>query len=264
MRLFCFSDIHGQGWAFDKIMDFINSQSQNEEVKVFFLGDACDRGPDGYRIMNTMLDDERFIYIKGNHEDMFVNAAREFLDMCFKEYWLSPSELYKTFQENIIELMYQGENMKLYLSNGGAPTFEDWIKDGARRSFVNKISNLEEATVAEIYFPIYVNYDMCHAGCLKEEWNSDNNYNSLLWNRTHFWQDWEEGRILIHGHTPVRSREIRALHERHPKSIERPCWYANNTKLDIDTGVFVSGVIYLFDMIEQKFIEFRVDSNEKE
>ena len=41
---------------------------------VYFLGDAGDRGPHPWECIKTILDDPQFIYIKGNHEDMLVDA----------------------------------------------------------------------------------------------------------------------------------------------------------------------------------------------
>ena len=42
MSVYAFSDLHGNGILWDKIKSFLG-----EDDKAYFLGDACDRGPDG-------------------------------------------------------------------------------------------------------------------------------------------------------------------------------------------------------------------------
>ena len=53
MKVYAFSDIHGQGELFDLIVEFM--ERDHTQYLCYFLGDACDRGPDGYRIMEHLL-----------------------------------------------------------------------------------------------------------------------------------------------------------------------------------------------------------------
>ena len=53
MRVFVFSDIHGQRVLFDKIMNRIGPND-----KAFFLGDAIDRGPEGWQIFKELMAQE--------------------------------------------------------------------------------------------------------------------------------------------------------------------------------------------------------------
>ena len=68
MKTVAFSDLHGNYNLWTKIKNYYAP----DDVLIF-LGDACDRGPDGIKIMLEMLSDKRIIYLKGNHEDMFLN-----------------------------------------------------------------------------------------------------------------------------------------------------------------------------------------------
>ena len=52
MKTYVMSDIHGMGDLWDEVKEFIAEENAN----LVFLGDACDRGPDGYRIMKEMLE----------------------------------------------------------------------------------------------------------------------------------------------------------------------------------------------------------------
>ena len=69
MSAYCCSDLHGNKIIYDKIIDYVGDN------KLFILGDLCDRGPDGYAMIKDALSRSNITYIKGNHEELFVNAA---------------------------------------------------------------------------------------------------------------------------------------------------------------------------------------------
>ena len=75
MSVYAFSDIHGQRKLFDQVMAEIGPDDT-----VYFLGDAIDRGPNGWAILKELMNDPRVIYIKGNHEDMMCNALWRYPD----------------------------------------------------------------------------------------------------------------------------------------------------------------------------------------
>jgi serine/threonine protein phosphatase 1 len=72
-RIFACSDLHGNYKVFQSIL-----QKIDETDKVIILGDVVDRGEHGFQMLKEILLDKRFILIKGNHEDMFVDDMREF------------------------------------------------------------------------------------------------------------------------------------------------------------------------------------------
>ena len=69
MSVFACSDLHGMLHFYKTIKEFLKP----EDV-VFFLGDAGDRGPHPWETIKAILTDPQFIYIKGNHEDMLIDA----------------------------------------------------------------------------------------------------------------------------------------------------------------------------------------------
>ena len=73
MSVYALSDLHGNEILFNKILNFL---APND--KVYFLGDAADRGKAGVRLIKQIYEDPRFIYVKGNHEDMLIKAMEEF------------------------------------------------------------------------------------------------------------------------------------------------------------------------------------------
>lgn len=247
MRHYAFSDIHGQGKLFDAMVEYMRT-ADTDDWRCYYLGDACDRGKDGYRIITFLLQDPHFIYLKGNHEDMFAKAANALHYMAEQEQ-LSISEFIEHNSSlDIEDLAYEDDNIELYFYNGGLPTFKSWIANGAPLDIIHRLEDLPISTT-------YDNYDMCHAGCLVRQWDAQNEQ-TFLWNRGHFLTDeeWRSGRILLHGHTPVRH----LLEFHNPDGIrDEPLVYANGTKIDLDVGVVVTGTSCLCDLDNHLFIPFR-------
>ena len=86
MAVWVTTDLHGNYTLWEQIKNFLK-----EDDTLIFLGDAIDRGSRGFEIFKELLEDERVVFLKGNHEDMMYNsftsigpAGTEF----FKE-WLS-------------------------------------------------------------------------------------------------------------------------------------------------------------------------------
>ena len=235
MDYFCFSDIHGHGELFDKILNWLNGRS--EPWKCIFLGDACDRRDDGYRIIETLLNDERFIYLKGNHEDLFVRAAKAFKTYMKMER-LTSEEVAANPYEHIMTCHYNWD-VNLHIQNGGLKTLMDWAADGAPLNIIEKLNALPEHM--ELPHDVWGKLDLSHAGHLMD--NSD----SLIWSREHFQEDFEGGR-MIHGHTPDRSLRKYVWEISSNPATCRPAFYANGTKVDIDTACFSSDTITLLNL----------------
>ena len=230
MEQFVFSDIHGNSKLFWQIYDWLNARS--EHWQCYFLGDANDRGPDGYEIMKILLRDHRFVYIKGNHEDMFCKAARVL-------------KSYKTVSADLWEI-YQGydEDVDICLRNDGGFTLNDWIKDGMPMGIIKELEQLPEHI--EIVNDSGLAIDLSHAGHMIDE--SD----GFIWSRKHFLEKWDKG-LMIHGHTPIHY--LRRLVDVSTKRTE-PAFYKDGTKLDLDTACFSSGIINVVDLNTLKHTKF--------
>jgi calcineurin-like phosphoesterase family protein len=57
MATYVFSDLHGRKDLWLKA----NKEVLGPNDTIYFLGDAADRGPDGWEMIKTLLDDERVI-----------------------------------------------------------------------------------------------------------------------------------------------------------------------------------------------------------
>lgn len=217
MKYFVCSDLHGNQ---DMLVGLIQAvENAKEDYRICFLGDAADRGMRGYTIMNWLLENKQVIYLKGNHEDLFVKAARACYSIVTDEN-LNIENLIKTSGKILADM---DEDISLYSYNGGMITLLDWIKDGMSMSFVNKIDKLPLKFSDGIY-------DFCHAGCTKEQWFADDE-NELLWNRNHFFAPWFPSRVLIHGHTPIVHLPKYLRKENEIKTWEPAFYYPT---LDID------------------------------
>lgn len=234
MNHYVATDIHGNLEMFNKMMEYL--EAQEDGYVLYYLGDAADRGKDGYEIISKLLDNPNVIYIKGNHEDLFVRAAFEYADLAM-EYDCTKKELVKQLggYQNV---MRSGADLSLYAGNGGAQTFKSWIKNGCKMTIVYKLKSLPVKASYDIY-------DMCHAGCTPEEWD-ENNESAMLWDREHFLSPWKDGRVLIHGHTPI-------IHLREDWHVEP---YYEEQKYDLDTGCWHTGILSIMRLEDREIITF--------
>ena len=223
MSVYAVSDLHGRYDLFQMIKDFIKP-----EDKVYVIGDCGDRGKDGWAIIKEVYENPQFIYIKGNHEDM------------------------------LIEAMKTGDKSLCYY-NGGKPTYEAWkYKDGHNMSWAAKLQRLSTEEV-------YINKRgqrivMCHAGYTLhlESYVSDED---RLWDRTHFNAMWDTNYVdtfIVHGHTPIPYMDdylYRVGCDVELEGLVSPgvFWYCEddrgiNHKCNIDCGAFFTGHTALLNL----------------
>lgn len=207
MSVYACSDLHGHKKIYDKIC-----KDLSKEDKVFFLGDAGDRGPNSWELIKEIYQNPQFIYLLGNHEDMLVNAIKEYIDG-------------RAINDSYELLKY----------NGGEKTFKSWLRE-TKEDRMKWFKNLSRLPVIEEY----INKNgytlvLSHAGYTPFKTIRPVKKN-LIWDRNHLNDEWPieaEDTIIIHGHTPVESA---------------PMFYADNYKIDIDTGTYVTGKACLIDL----------------
>jgi serine/threonine protein phosphatase 1 len=222
-KVYAFSDIHGMYNLWHQISEYCD-----ETDKIYFLGDAVDRGPDGIKIVKELLTDKRVIYLKGNHEDALVRTGLEILEG-------------------------HTSSVPLLCQNGGAPTIVAFLKESKQTALdiINKLKTLP--TVTE-----YINKEgkkliLSHAGRPLTElekyrmWGNDIDY---LWDRDHLTWDYENEMtekmpIIVHGHTPIAALPHYGICPKHYTQIYK---YCAGHKIDIDLGCFSTGVATLLDL----------------
>jgi len=251
------------------IMDYC--YEQDPEAMIIFCGDACDRGPDGYRIMKELLDNPYVVYLKGNHEDMFTKAAREIKQMFNFEN--TDRDRVKTVLSACRNFDYKYAAIQDSLYNGGMPTLLDWIMDGMPMDFVERIEQLPLTLSTDTC-------DFCHSGGLYNTFKrvADCEYEGLpinswdneaiLWNRSALDIGWTPNRIAIFGHTPtpylsdyidVQVDEIQPI-KYAPTS--NPVY--TGEKLDMDTGAVFTGRTFVLNVLTMKAQGFELKDNQVE
>jgi serine/threonine protein phosphatase 1 len=75
MRSYVLGDIHG---CLDELRCLLDSLPLEPSDRVVFLGDYVDRGPDPQGVISLLIERQKigqqdFIFLKGNHEDMFLS-----------------------------------------------------------------------------------------------------------------------------------------------------------------------------------------------
>lgn len=234
MSHYVFSDIHGNGILWDKIKDFLKPEDE-----VYFLGDAIDRGPDGWHILKEMLADNRFHMLLGNHEDMMYHSILKESGTIENDY-VSP-----------------GEYKNIWFYNGGAPTYEAIKNDDTY--LINKIMKQVKALPQIIETPDFV---FTHAGFTPER---EVDY---LWDRKHFYQaEPNYSKFIIHGHTPseyikkeLRNFNIFCDYDNEQKLItydlQDGIIFYGNYKIGVDCGTAKNKFISLLNLDTLEIIKF--------
>ena len=71
MATYVISDLHGQYKMFMKLLE---KAAFSDADKLYMLGDAIDRGPDGIKILQHVMKAPNMEFLLGNHEFMMLNA----------------------------------------------------------------------------------------------------------------------------------------------------------------------------------------------
>ena len=185
MSTYIMSDIHGK---YDKFLEMLKLIQFSDEDTLYILGDIFDRGEKPIEILEYIVGKKNIKLLKGNHEDMFIEAyENDFRDL------------------------------QLWFMNGGANTYYALCDKG------NK--HMEEAYKYIKRLPYYYtlnygefSYLLCHAGINVPKRNHGvhvpdlvdimeyNCEDDFLWSRIHT----ETYNILeninvICGHTPTQT-----------------------------------------------------------
>ncbi|WP_271668661.1 metallophosphoesterase family protein [Bradyrhizobium sp. CCBAU 51627] len=178
---FAIGDIHG---CFDKLNSLIAAcefVGAGRDARFVCIGDYVDRGPDTKRVIEFLIhkrlhEKDRFIFLRGNHEEMLSRAASaDRSDLDLMNWW----------------------------ANGGEQTLDSYG--------VNDPSALPDDHLALIQsLPMKFSDEnrlYVHAGIRPGVSVSAQSEMDLLWIREPFLSsDVSHGAFVVHGHTPTKSR----------------------------------------------------------
>ena len=213
---YVFSDLHG---CYDQYRQMLDKLALSPDDTLYFLGDAMDRGPDGFKILFDMMEQPNIVPILGNHEDMFYKSASRYGKQLPA---LERAEERRSFR-NWTE------------RNGGDITWAAFcaLPEPARQralAYVERFRLYEELTVAGRRFLL------AHAGVGDFEENKDLSCctrHDFIWTRMDYDRAYYTDRLLITGHTPTLF-------------IDPACrgrMFKRNNHIVVDCGAVYTGVL---------------------
>ena len=228
MSRYVVSDLHGM-YDLYKAID----ETLKEDDIVYFLGDACDRGPQSWETLRDIILNPKWIFLRGNHEQMLLKALLEYKEL-----------------DGMI-----GPAQELCCYNGGTYTLDDILSSGGIDWTIKQINKMPFyfRTENKQGFDIILSHSGFNFNASDKSFNPSDVKaleEKYLWNRNHIGNSWKENKeteklILIHGHTPIPEHFIS---EQKFKKNPGVCFYCNGHKINVDCGAVWTGITTLFDI----------------
>jgi serine/threonine protein phosphatase 1 len=175
-RLLVFGDIHGAIVPLRRLLARVQPRAEDTLI---FLGDYIDRGEDSRAVLDCLMELETTyscVFLKGNHEDMFLQAYQSMERM-------SPDSGLVT------------EEVLLWLSNGGITTLRDFGSAWPSGLYLEWLSKLR------LYYETETHY-FVHAGLRPGVPPEESTDLERVWIREPFLSsDYNWGKRVVFGHT---------------------------------------------------------------
>lgn len=192
---FVITDIHGCDKALKELLKY-----REKGQTLVFLGDAIDRGPDNAGVLKRLAFlrhalADKFIYLRGNHEQMFLDAI----------YYAEKEDVDLFLQNGGNETMYDLWMTHEHLARD-FPTFKALMFDRNKPGTFWHMNFSEYAQLLEDTSFFYQTGKLLftHAGfqSFYEDWTmtSENQY---MWTRGHYQHENRSGLLSVFGHTPT-------------------------------------------------------------
>lgn len=209
-RIFAIGDIHGRLDLLERAIAAIRRdiEEYGTAALTVTLGDYIDRGPQSRGVLDRLIDNPfptSYVALKGNHEDMLEAFLA---DPATGPYWRQQGGL-ETLQSYGVHVGG--------LMGASYAAARDQLRAALPEAHLQFLRALKTSFSRGKYF-------FCHAGVrpgVPLERQSDED---LLWIRNDFLGSHADfGKIIVHGHTPVREPEVLP------------------NRIGIDTGAFATG-----------------------
>ena len=246
MRTFVYTDLHGNYNLFKQIQNYLGDNN-----RAICLGDNCDRGPDGIKIIQETLKDSRITYLQGNHEAMLVDAVRK-----------------SQHNGNISFRMFDDADMEILKHNGTIPTLQalQLLPQEERDCLIEQLDKLPICafTKGKDDCTVFLSHAGCHPPMLHEMNRPEVNF-KLIWDRKHiaktkFTYEGNDDLYIIHGHTPVQTLRFYMKGMKHYDKAEI-FRYCEGHKIDLDICTPETNKVALFDLSTFEVIYFVDDTN---
>ena len=106
---YAISDVHAHTKTFEEFLEMLGPDD-----KVYFLGDAIDKGDGSLEVLKHVIKDKRFVFLMGNHEYMLYS-------------WLYYSRIYDTNKESLSD-----EECEFYKTLSYSAFLDYMMNDGWR------------------------------------------------------------------------------------------------------------------------------------
>ena len=212
VRIYAVGDIHGRLDLLNELLarigDDMSSRPAIRPVSIF-LGDYIDRGPSSRETIDRLIEHAEVnesVFLKGNHEQIAISCLR---DRGLFERWMRLGGL-ETLMSYGITLAALSDDKQIVRLQAA---FHDALPQSHFRFF----RDLQGSFALGDYF-------FAHAGVKPDIPLARQKESDLLWIRQEFLSSRVDfGKIIIHGHTPVRDIEVEP------------------NRINIDTGAFATG-----------------------
>jgi len=211
-RVYAIGDLHGRVDLLDAVILQIDADLAlypASRAMQIFLGDYVDRGPASREVVDRLIEHSRAhetIFLKGNHESFLI----EFLH-----------------NPNVLEDWRQFGGLETLVSYGLSPSLNP--SEAERRhlstALAGELPESHRQFLAALK-PSFACGDFLfvHAGVRPGVPLAQQKEEDLLWIRDEFLACEDDfGKLVVHGHTPVREPEVRT------------------NRVNIDTGAFATG-----------------------
>jgi serine/threonine protein phosphatase 1 len=212
VRIYAVGDIHGRLDLLDELLARIgDDRSSRPAIRPvsIFLGDYVDRGPSSRETIDRLIEHaeaNESVFLKGNHEQIAISCLR---DRGLFERWMRLGGL-ETLMSYGITLAALSDDKQIVRLQAA---FHEALPQSHFRFF----RDLQSSFACGDYF-------FAHAGVKPDVPLSRQKESDLLWIRQEFLSSRVDfGKIIIHGHTPVRDIEVEP------------------NRINIDTGAFATG-----------------------
>ena len=194
-RIYAIGDIHGCSDLLETLLDQITAdnlmRADVQSIKLVFLGDYIDRGPDSARVIDTLMHGlpggYEAIFLKGNHEAMMLEALE---DSKAASFWMQNGG-YETIASYTFRKELRDSDPE---TDDPMPVFTQHLPP----EHLDFLTSLQHSYQCGDYF-------FAHAGVHPDKPLDEQKDRDLMWIRDRFlFSEKDFGKIIVHGHTPVR------------------------------------------------------------
>lgn len=229
MKTIIIGDVHG---CYKELVRLLDQLKLTDFVdKIIFLGDLIDRGRDSFNVLQLVKllkekNPENIVYIRGNHEQMMLDCVLHNTD----DNWMRNGADSTIASFDDVDLMFEAAK---------------WIED-------NTVFYYED----HLFIAAHAFYDKNYLG-------SPILIDRMIWDRTHLERNLYSGKLLIVGHTPLKSPIYQTTQGANspiilPYRIEMKL--PQNGMIDLDTACTFGNKLTAMVIEDDKFYLVKVDA----